>query len=71
VIVLFGPGGYLELSTSAQPDVTGQYNGRIVATTCASQTDAGLEPDHWAWQDEKYTIVRDDPTPAPETGCAG
>jgi len=67
VIVLFGPDGYLELSTSASPDANGQHNGRIITTTCAA-LGAGLPQDHWIWQD-----LRDSPLghggPAPDMGC--
>lgn len=70
VIVLFGPGGYLELSTSAPPDASGQYNGRIIATTCASP-EPGLPQDHWVWQDAEYLRLKDDPSPLPRTECGG
>lgn len=50
IIVLFGPDGYLELSTSDVPDATGQYNGRIIATTCATAGE-GLSTDHWVLRD--------------------
>ena len=67
VIVLFGPDGYLELSTSAPPDANGQYNGRIITTTCAVPG-AGLPQDNWVWQ-----RLRDYPLgyggPAPDMGC--
>lgn len=69
VIVLFGPGGYLELATSAPPDASGQYNGRIIATTCGTRDTDALPDDHWVWQDERFIQVKDDPTPAPNTGC--
>lgn len=68
VIVLFGPDGYLELSTSAPPDANGQYNGRIIATTCAS-AGPGLPQDHWVWQDAQYLRLKDDPSPLPRTEC--
>lgn len=68
VIVLFGPDGYLELATSAPPDATGQYNGRIIATTCA-EAGPGLAADHRIWQDARYLRLKDDPTPAPDMGC--
>ena len=69
VIVLFGPNGYLELSTSAEPDANGQHNGRIVAIACAT-AGPGLPQDHWIWQDLRDQPPRGDTDPAPDMGCA-
>lgn len=69
IIILFGPDGYLELSTSAPADATGQYNGRIIATTCAT-AGPGLAQDHWIWENARYLDLRPDPAQAPATGCA-
>mgnify|MGYP001773784769 CR=1 FL=1 len=65
VIVLFGPDGYLELSTSAEPDAAGQYNGRVVATACADPG-PGLAAGHWAWSEARL----DRNAEALRTGCA-
>lgn len=69
VIVLFGPDGYLELSTSAPPDETGQYNGRIIATTCAT-SGPGLPHDHWVWENSRAQSMLEDETPVPDMGCS-
>jgi hypothetical protein len=58
VIVLFGPDGYLELATSAPPDETGQYNGRIITTTCGTAA-GGLPASHWIWDNGRYLNLRD------------
>jgi|GEM_PF-1875217 len=58
VIVLFGPNGYLELATSAPPDATGQYNGRIIATTCGD-AGRGFPASHWIWDNGRYLRLRD------------
>lgn len=68
VIVLFGPDGYLELSSSAPPDSSGQYNGRIVSTACA-RSGPGLPADHWVWSDAQYLSLMEQEVPAPGPVC--
>ena len=68
VIVLFGPDGYLELATAAPPDASGQYNGRIIATVCAT-AGPGLPADHWIWENGRYQGLDPVPAQAPDMGC--
>ncbi len=69
VIVLFGPDGYLELATSAPPDtVSGQYDGRIIATTCGT-AGPGLPSDYWIWENGRYLGLGNVPAQAPDMGC--
>ncbi len=70
IILIFGPNGYFELATQAPPDATGQYNGKIVATSCAAQDNSVIIPDdHWLWNTSWLDSLRYRNDPEPKVPC--